>query len=490
MQKISTLLFTLLLSATVAKAQLFVDTTYTVEEMVFGFFNNNGVNISNLNYSGAPAALAFFEGSQSNIGLNAGLLITTGEALNAVGPNDTESSTSNLQVPGSSYLDALIPGYTTFDASVIELDLVPTTDTLCFRYVFASEEYQEYVGTSFNDIFAFFIEGPGYSTSDSIYVPPSTYVSYDSCTVFCVDTFIVLLDTFCYFDSVQMQLICNESSDTLTLWCYTDPNCEPDTITYPGYWYQSPGGTNIAQIPTTNLPVAINNLNQLSYAQYYSSNAGGLTVQYDGFTTPLWAKAVVTPGESYHIRIAVADAGDAAFDSGVFLSIESMGGDSLLPVEPEFLAQPGPDSNTFFFQNSTLWATKWHWEFGDGYTSEERNPSHSYAQNGTYQINLTASNWCSQETTTYALNVGTSGTTVAPEAIFKIAPNPTNGAINVQLLEEETAPVRLLSLDGQLLLEQQVQQQARLPLDAYGPGVYILQVFTAKGTFSQKIIRN
>jgi hypothetical protein len=86
--------------------------------------------------------------------------------------------------------------------------------------------------------------------------------------------------------------------------------------------------------------------------------------------------------------------------------------------------------------------------------------------------------------------VGTSGTTVAPEAIFKIAPNPTNGAINVQLLEEETAPVRLLSLDGQLLLEQQVQQQARLPLDAYGPGVYILQVFTAKGTFSQKIIRN
>ena len=139
MQRFFNLLLPFLLSANLANAQLFVDTNYTVEQMVFGFFNNNGVSISNLNYTGAPAALAFFEGSQSNIGLNAGLLITTGNAENAIGPNDTESSTGNLQVPGTSYLDALIPGYTTFDASVIELDLVPTTDTLCFRYVFVFE---------------------------------------------------------------------------------------------------------------------------------------------------------------------------------------------------------------------------------------------------------------------------------------------------------------------------------------------------------------
>ncbi|MFN7325181.1 MAG: choice-of-anchor L domain-containing protein [Chitinophagales bacterium] len=489
MQRFFTLLFPFLLSANLANAQLFVDTSYTVEQMVFGFFNNNGVSISNLNYTGAPAALAFFEGSQSNIGLNAGLLITTGNAENAIGPNDTESSTGNLQVPGSSYLDALIPGYTTLDAAVIELDLVPTTDTLCFRYVFASEEYQEYVGTSFNDIFAFFIEGPGYSTSDSIYVQPSTYISFDSCVI-CVDTFLVQTDTFCYFDSTLMQLICNEYSDTLLVWCYTDPNCEPDTITYPGYWYQSPGGTNIAQIPTTNLPVAINNLNQFAYAQYYNSNAGGLTVQYDGFTVPLWAKAVVTPGESYHIRIAIADAGDAAFDSGVFLSIESIGGDSLLPVEPAFITQPGPDQRTFYFDNQTLWATQWHWDFGDGFISEERNPTHSYTQDGNYQVNLTASNWCSQETTTYALAVGTTGTQAAPEAIFKIAPNPTNGAVNVQLLDSETATLRLWNLDGRLLVEQQVQQSARLSLDDFNPGVYILQVFTENGIFSQKIIRN
>ena len=66
MQRFFNLLLPFLLSANLANAQLFVDTNYTVEQMVFGFFNNNGVSISNLNYTGAPAALAFFEGSQSN----------------------------------------------------------------------------------------------------------------------------------------------------------------------------------------------------------------------------------------------------------------------------------------------------------------------------------------------------------------------------------------------------------------------------------------
>ncbi|MEL6132938.1 MAG: PKD domain-containing protein, partial [Bacteroidota bacterium] len=55
--------------------------------------------------------------------------------------------------------------------------------------------------------------------------------------------------------------------------------------------------------------------------QYYVDNTGGTSVEYDGFTTPLIAGAKVTPCETYHITIAIADVGDQAYDSGVFLEI-------------------------------------------------------------------------------------------------------------------------------------------------------------------------
>ena len=51
--------------------------------------------------------------------------------------------------------------FTLFDACIVEMDIIPLGDTLSFRYMFASEEYDEYVGTQFNDAFAFFISGPG-----------------------------------------------------------------------------------------------------------------------------------------------------------------------------------------------------------------------------------------------------------------------------------------------------------------------------------------
>lgn len=51
--------------------------------------------------------------------------------------------------------------YRLYDACIVEMDIIPLGDTLSFRYMFASEEYDEYVGSLFNDAFAFFISGPG-----------------------------------------------------------------------------------------------------------------------------------------------------------------------------------------------------------------------------------------------------------------------------------------------------------------------------------------
>ena len=94
------------------------------------------------------------------------------------------------------------------------------------------------------------------------------------------------------------------------------------------------GGTynnvNIALIPNTSTPVTINNVNGGSYSQYYINNNGSSNQPvFDGFTTPLVAQLNVVPCQQYTIRIAIADVGDRAFDSGVFLERNSLVTDAI-----------------------------------------------------------------------------------------------------------------------------------------------------------------
>jgi gliding motility-associated-like protein len=98
------------------------------------------------------------------------------------------------------------------------------------------------------------------------------------------------------------------------------------------FWISGPGivgAVNIALIPGTTLPVTIDNVNLGSYPTYYHNNTGVPTtdpyyIQYDGFTVPLTAISLVTPGETYHLKLAIADEADHVWDSGVFLRANSL----------------------------------------------------------------------------------------------------------------------------------------------------------------------
>ncbi len=200
-----------------------------------------GYQVSNAKFIGKNGSIGTFINAGSNIGITDGILLTSGSINVANGPNNLFSAGFNNGTSGDSDLDNL-SGTTTFDGCSLEFDLIPACDSLIINYVFASEEYPEYVNKQFNDVFAFFISGPG----------------------------IV-------------------------------------------------GTQNIALVPSTNLPVSINNINAGSNAQYFVSNASGATIQYDGFTTPLYAKAQVVPCLKYHLKIVIADVVDGIFDSGVFI---------------------------------------------------------------------------------------------------------------------------------------------------------------------------
>lgn len=83
--------------------------------------------------------------------------------------------------------------------------------------------------------------------------------------------------------------------------------------------------TNIALIPQTSTPVTALNVNANVNSQYYvdNENPPGTCVQYDGFTTVLVAQYPVQCGETYHIKLAIADALDGIVDAGVFLEAGS-----------------------------------------------------------------------------------------------------------------------------------------------------------------------
>ena len=189
MKKLYTLVLASFLFVGQSNAQLFVDTAYTAQQMVTDFFGTSGcVTISNVTYNGPNVSLGFFDAANTNMGLNAGMLITSGTIYNAATPNLASSTTGVTGTNGAPFLDALVLPYTTYDASIVEFDIVPSNDTMCFEYVFGSEEFNEYVAMAFNDVFGFFISGPGFGVDSNIALIPGTQTAVAVNNVNCDNT--------------------------------------------------------------------------------------------------------------------------------------------------------------------------------------------------------------------------------------------------------------------------------------------------------------
>lgn len=257
MKHISLVLLSISILVVEVRSQLYVATGQTPQWYVENVLLSGGVQISNITYTGHPNAIGhFYTGSNpTNLGLTEGIILSTGyvNGSPAIGSPVSNFASTALNTPGDALLNSLIPGYTTYDATILEFDFVPLGDTIRFRYVFASEEYPEWVGSSYNDVFGFFVSGPNPLGGN--------YVN-----------------------------------------------------------------KNIALIPNTSTPVSINNVNQNTNWQYFVDNQalGGQTIVFDGFTTVLTAWCHVVPCQTYHLKIAIADAGDRVYDSAVFLEANSL----------------------------------------------------------------------------------------------------------------------------------------------------------------------
>jgi gliding motility-associated-like protein len=133
-----------------------------------------GVTISGVTLDCPDGMGGKFECLDCSLGMDEGIVLTSGGIDIVEGPNNSSGATGTGSGPGDPDLEDLLPGYTSYDACVLEFDVTATSDSVKFEYVFGSEEYLEWVGSSFNDVFGFFISGPGITGTQNIALIPGT----------------------------------------------------------------------------------------------------------------------------------------------------------------------------------------------------------------------------------------------------------------------------------------------------------------------------
>lgn len=125
----------------------------------------SGVTVSNVTFTGADTQAGTFVSDEATVGFAGGVVLSSGNIADTVGPNTADGTGTAFQSPGDPDLE-VISGFTTFDAAVLEFDFTADAETIFFRYVFSSEEYNEFVNSPFNDSFAFFVNGMNCATVD------------------------------------------------------------------------------------------------------------------------------------------------------------------------------------------------------------------------------------------------------------------------------------------------------------------------------------
>ncbi len=134
-----------------------------------------GLSFSNVTYTGTAQSSGTFTGGNGTVGFDSGIILSNGSAASVVGPSGSGTNNCN-NTPGDQDLANLagVPVTDTYDATLLSFDFVPNFNNITFQYVFASSEYNQYVGSNFNDVFGFFVNGvnaavlPGTSTTVEI----------------------------------------------------------------------------------------------------------------------------------------------------------------------------------------------------------------------------------------------------------------------------------------------------------------------------------
>lgn len=238
----------------------------TVIETIIG----DGLDYSNVTLNGFDCSVAVFDGTFRR-GFDSGIILST-DGLNESGSTDVHHR-SGIEPDLSKQLEMVgAPSSQLYNVITLEFDFVPSSDKFEFEYLFASNEYPNFTCSRYNDIFGFFLSGPGIqgpfsNDARNIALIPNPHIE---------DAF---TDTPVIINAINS----GESSSFDTSLC--------DSI----------------------------DTNWRDYYVFYVDNLSRESIMYLGHTSPLKSSLKLIPCETYHIKLAIADCGDGLLNSAVYL---------------------------------------------------------------------------------------------------------------------------------------------------------------------------
>ena len=157
------------------------DNNFTPVDLIKNVFLGQGVQIVDIKYDGESKSVGYFTNGKTAVNIDRGILMTTGESAVASLPNNSggTQTVSSDQTYFDQELSDAINSTLLYDICRYEITFIPFSDSVRFNYVFASEEYPEFICSQYNDAFGFFIsganpEGGNYVSKNIALVPNTT----------------------------------------------------------------------------------------------------------------------------------------------------------------------------------------------------------------------------------------------------------------------------------------------------------------------------
>ena len=198
----------------------------------------------------------------------------------------------------------------------------------------------------------------------------------------------------------------------------------------------------------------------------------------------VWARDTVTNDLSVTALQATDDLVQSAFDAK-FQGLECCPPDASIAFQR-------PDTFLFLFA-SVAEGQSYQWYFGDGQTSTERFPTHTYATYGTYNVCLNVTNACGVDIYCETVDIALGSTSIADVEAQRIGltihPNPTSSGFHIALSSGALLSVALTDALGRSILSPTVAGTAAfVPTDGLAAGIYFATVVTSKGTAVQRVV--
>jgi outer membrane protein OmpA-like peptidoglycan-associated protein len=307
MKKVVCLIVWGFIPVSICMAQIRV-TPINADEWVKKNFSGQGIVVANVKQTGSKQAVGAFTSSANVLQISKGLVLSTGYATGVSGPNTRYNQTKgfgDMKNPGSDPDISKLISAKLYDVCILEFDFVPLGNSLQFNYQFGSDEYPEWVGNVYNDIFAFFISDE--TSTKNIALIPGKSVPVSINTINSQTESDLFLDNNVFLKTIKRQTPVTSKTQSKK--------------SFPGnIWQGIKKFFTTKQQPVADIEVMradaelLKKVNQSLYRN----------LQYDGITKKLVAQTYVEPYKKYHLKIIIADVSDNLYDSGVFIEDRSL----------------------------------------------------------------------------------------------------------------------------------------------------------------------